>query len=322
MPTPLTIRRYTPQDAMLWDDFVHTARQPALLHQRGYMDYHADRFTDHSLLFFRGAQLVALLPAEEDRATGTLHSHRGLTFGGLITAATLGAEGMLQLIANLNERLIDEGFRHVVYKPAPHIYHQQPAEEDLYALFAVCHAQLTAREASTAIDLRQPLPRLTEARRSGVRKAERAQLKEGQAEEKEWKAFWQVLEESLLQRHRVHPVHTLDEMLRLHHRFPNLIRLHTALYEGRVVAGVVTYASPTVLHTQYIAASNEGRQMGALDWLLQRVIAAAQSTPAHYFDFGKSTERGGTWLNAPLIFQKEGFGARTVCYDTYHWELL
>jgi len=26
-------------------------------------------------------------------------------------------------------------------------------------------------------------------------------------------------------------------------------------------------------------------------------------------------------LNESLIFQKEGFGARAVCYDTYEWTL-
>ena len=34
-------------------------------------------------------------------------------------------------------------------------------------------------------------------------------------------------------------------------------------------------------------------------------------------DFGISTEHGGDYLNEGLIFQKEGFGARSVCYDCY-----
>ena len=40
-----------------------------------------------------------------------------------------------------------------------------------------------------------------------------------------------------------------------------------------------------------------------------------------YFDFGKSTEDLGTYLNENLIYQKEGFGARGVCYDTYEWDI-
>ena len=41
----------------------------------------------------------------------------------------------------------------------------------------------------------------------------------------------------------------------------------------------------------------------------------------HYIDFGKSTVSDSANLNAQLIFQKEGFGARAVCYDTYEWTL-
>ena len=40
-----------------------------------------------------------------------------------------------------------------------------------------------------------------------------------------------------------------------------------------------------------------------------------------YFDFGKSTEDGGTILNQQLIHQKEGFGGRGICYDTYKWNI-
>ncbi len=38
-----------------------------------------------------------------------------------------------------------------------------------------------------------------------------------------------------------------------------------------------------------------------------------------YIDFGKSTVSDSADLNEQLIFQKEGFGARAVCYDTYEW---
>lgn len=40
-----------------------------------------------------------------------------------------------------------------------------------------------------------------------------------------------------------------------------------------------------------------------------------------FFDFGKSTEDEGNYLNHNLIFQKEGFGGRGVCYDSYEYNL-
>ncbi len=47
------------------------------------MDYHSDRFNDHSLVFTRKNRLIGLLPANiKDEA---LYSHGGLTFGGIIS---------------------------------------------------------------------------------------------------------------------------------------------------------------------------------------------------------------------------------------------
>ena len=60
--------------------------------------------------------------------------------------------------------------------------------------------------------------------------------------------------------------------------------------------------------------------MGALDLLFDTLIDSCSGS-FKYFDFGRSTEHGGRYLNESLIFQKEGFGGRGVCYDTYEWTL-
>jgi len=75
---------------------------------------------------------------------------------------------------------------------------------------------------------------------------------------------------------------------------------------------------PRVVHVQYISASAKGKAVGALD-LLFRYLINEVFPDKPYFDFGKSTEAHGRLLNKSLIFQKEGFGGRGVCYDTYEW---
>ena len=67
---------------------------------------------------------------------------------------------------------------------------------------------------------------------------------------------------------------------------------------------------------QYIASGEEGRTYGALD-LLFRHLVSERYKQFEYVDFGTSNEDGGRYLNEGLIFQKEGFGGRAVCYDTY-----
>ena len=53
-----------------------------------------------------------------------------------------------------------------------------------------------------------------------------------------------------------------------------------------------------------------------IDYLLNEVYKDWQ-----YFDFGKSSDGDGRALNRNLIFQKEGFGGRGVCYDWYEYTL-
>ena len=43
--------------------FLDTPKNATFLFRRDYMDYHRDRFADHSLMIFRGEKLAALLPA-------------------------------------------------------------------------------------------------------------------------------------------------------------------------------------------------------------------------------------------------------------------
>ena len=77
------ITRYTAAQSAEWNEFVERSKNGTFLFHRSYMDYHADRFTDHSLMVWNKGRLSALLPANEH--DGTLYSHQGLTYGGLIT---------------------------------------------------------------------------------------------------------------------------------------------------------------------------------------------------------------------------------------------
>src|SRR5690349_13343924 len=85
-----SVERYTASRKLEWDTFVSAAKNATFLFSRDYMDYHSDRFTDHSLMIFNDHAVVAVLPANLNK-NGTLVSHEGLTYGGLVVsrAATL-----------------------------------------------------------------------------------------------------------------------------------------------------------------------------------------------------------------------------------------
>ena len=52
------IRRYTTDMADEWNQFVARSKNGTFLFHRGYMDYHQDRFVDHSIVFFRNRKIV------------------------------------------------------------------------------------------------------------------------------------------------------------------------------------------------------------------------------------------------------------------------
>ena len=321
-----SITTYAPSRCSAWNDALKRMRQQSFLLDRGFMDYHSDRFEDVSLMAIdEKGRAVALLPANKAQDDKTqLQSHGGLTYGGLLTLPHLGTKDVGEILEGCIEYYAKAGFDEMLYKPMPHIYHLQPAEEDLYWMHRM-GAQLVHRAVSSAVLLPDALP-LSKLRQRKVKKAMKVEHLVHSSSADMLPQFWQTLNHVLSTRHNTHPVHTLAELKLLMSRFPEHIVLHTLVSptaesadRSKVLAGCLLFIMPMVVHVQYIAASDEGRATGALDLLFQQIIGQLQTTMPHtrYLDFGISTEDHGRWLNEGLIFQKEGFGARAVCYDEY-----
>lgn len=322
----ITVTRYTPKNHQTWNEFVKQSRQGTFLFDRNYMDYHQDRFHDHSLMIYYKDKLYALLPANEVVSASNneipqkeLVSHQGLTYGGLLTCNKMTAELTCETFEAIGNYLKQEGFSKLTYKAIPWIYHKIPSEEDLYALIHVGKASLSAREISTTILLQNKL-RFSEQRRRGVNKAKKNSLIIRQSSQEDVFAFWNILNNNLQQKYHTRPVHSNEELQLLMSRFPENIIGYSVLKDAEVIAGTIIFITPQVIHTQYIGASEKGKEEGALDLLFDYLINQKKwNTP--YFDFGKSTEDRGNYLNTNLIHQKEGFGGRGVAYDTYEWTL-
>ena len=306
------IIRYDSTMAAQWDDFARHSRNGTLLHQRGYMDYHSDRFTDCSLVAKRDGKVCALLPACVDG--DTLWSHRGLTYGGwLVPFKHFDATVMIDVMDSACRWMSENGLRRLVYKPVPHIYHRYPCEEDLYALFRH-QAKLIETNISTTIDLTCPLP-LDRGNKSGANAARKAGIHVGPSEN--WEGYWQLLSSLLDERYDTRPVHTLDEILLLHGRFPEGIKLYTATLNDELLAGVVMYLSGPVAHCQYIGASPQGKETKALTLLFEYLIEESKRLGYRYFDFGISNEDHGRYLNEGLVRQKFRLGGRGIVYNTF-----
>lgn len=314
----MNCKLYHPEQAAEWNAFVAASRNGTFLIDRRYMDYHSDRFADHSLMWYDdGGRLAAVMPAHVQG--DTLCSHRGLTYGGLIMGDRCTTVMACEMMEALNRHLLDVGLRRVTYKPVPHIYHRYPAEEDLYALHAVCHARLTRRDASSALIPTMPV-KWNRDRRYAANKARTDGITV--AESDAFDVFWHILEDNLMQTYGKTPVHSLTEIQLLKKRFPDEIRLYLARKaDGTPLAGTVLYVTPQVAHAQYISGSPEGKHLHAVDALFDHIIRRDFATH-RYIDFGISPGDTSYGLHTTLIYQKEGFGGRAVCYDQYEWEVV
>ncbi len=306
----IEIVQYESSYKPVWDDFISKSKNGSFLFYRDYIEYHSDRFLDSSLLFFEDGVLIAVMPAN---VSGTiLHSHEGLTFGGIISSKQMKIELMLGLISCLIAYLGERRITTWIYKAVPHIYHTLPAEEDLYALFRY-DARLIRRDASCTIRLDQQIGfsknkrrRITQGERNGLTIRRNSDFKE----------FMSIQEAVLRENYDTKPTHTATEIESLARGFPENIKLFAAYKEQLMAGGIIVYETSRVAHIQYVASNSLGKRIGAVESILDYLINSYYCDK-QYFDFGISTEMSGAYLNCGLAAYKEGFGARTIAYDAY-----
>ena len=311
----MKIVKYTVEQKNNWNEFVKNSKNSHFFFKRDYMEYHSDRFEDFSLIIFDETdKLIAILPA--NLKENILHSHQGLTFGGFLVDDKMKTETMLEIFESLKVYLKNQNIKKIVYKYIPYIYHIKPSEEDRYALFRN-DAKLIRRDVTSTIDLTEQV-RYSKGRKWTINKAKKESIETFESDD--YETFWELLTGVLESNHEAKPVHRLEEMKKLASLFPKNIKLFLAKKDEKIVSGALIYENKNIVHTQYLANSEVGRETGALDLLIDYLIKDIYKDKK-YFDFGISNEDAGRYLNTGLIAQKEGFGARAVAHDFYELEI-
>ncbi|MDK7758022.1 GNAT family N-acetyltransferase [Providencia rettgeri] len=307
----IIIKQYSPSDKIIWNEFVKLIKSEHFFFYREYMDYHSERFKDHSLMFFDEKNtLLALLPA--NISDNIIYSHQGLTFGGLLMKASAKQKDILEIFYAIKEYLKSSNYTSLIYKKIPYIYNNIPNDEDLYGLFKI-NAKLFRRDISSTIKIKNQI-KYSKGRKWIVKKAKDNELVYSRTEKID--DFWENLCNVLSDNHNVKPIHSLQEIKYLYEKFPNNIKFYTTTHNSRLVSGAVIFEVSDVAHTQYLYNTYEGREVGALDGLIDYLVKEVYSSK-EYFDFGISNENQGQVLNEGLIAQKEGFGARAVAHDFF-----
>jgi len=304
---------YTSDLLEVWNNLVIQSKNGSFLHLREYMDYHAHRFIDRSVVVFKHGKPVAVFPCNQD--DDQVVSHGGLTFGGLLYGNALHAVEILEIFRILVTYYQQMGIKCILYKTVPHIFHKYPADEDLYALFRL-GAQHYRRDFSSVIQLDSRI-KFSDSRKCTMRKSEKVgvTIREGEFFEE-----YHNLLSKVLAKYGTVPVHSVQEFKLLKSRFHNNIRLFGAFDGDELLAGTIIYDYEHVVHAQYMASSDEGREAGALDYVLGHLIEKTFNT-RRYFSLGTSTLQDGYHLNEGLVFQKESFGARGLVHDFYKLQI-
>ena len=309
------LRRFNSDDSVIWNELIDKSVNGTFLFRREFMDYHADRFEDFSYLVWRGKELIGVFVAGRSRTTSeqsTIIAHPGLTYGGLVCALELKFPLFEEVYNSIQEEYKSLGFSKLVIKLVGQVFCKFPTDSSRF-YFNRTGFSLANRELNSVIDLTKPL-NISKGRKDNVRKARNYGL--DITDSNDFSSFWPILTDNLWRTHSVSPPHSEAEIKSLHERLPNNIKLYTASYNKQIIAGILLFLDDLhgFIHTQYISANEQGKQIGAVDALILHILEFANQ-PYLRFSFGISTAKGE--LNYGLLAQKEGFGATVEVLDTY-----
>lgn len=275
------------------------------------MDYHQDKFDDYSLLIFKNNKVIALLPAHN--IDNTIYSHKGLTYGGLITSEEIKLRDFVSCFKSVMTFCVNHGFKTLHLKQLPSIYTVIPNDEIQYLMF-ILNANLARRDTLSVLSLKNKL-KISKDRLAGHTRAIKHGLKVKEVDD--FKEFWnKILIPNLNAKHKTQPVHTLEEIELLKQRFPKQIRQFNVYKDASIVAGTTIFDTKHVAHSQYISGNEDKNELGSLDFLHLHLIKNVFQNKS-CFDFGISNENQGKHINEGLNYWKEGFGARTITQDFY-----
>ena len=306
-----SIKSYKDTYKDTWNSFIDISKNSTFLFKREFMEYHSDRFQDFSLLIFYNSELIALLPCNINN--GEVYSHEGLSYGGIIVKKEIKFLRYLELFRFLLRYFSENSIKKLYIKQIPQIYNSNFNGELDYLSFII-EANIYRRDIISVIDL-QNENKISKDRIQGYKRGKKNKLEIKETDDLD--EFWNsILTPTLLNRHDVNPVHSLEDIKKLKSFFNNNIKQFNVYHKGQIVAGTTIFLTKNVAHVQYIGSNTEKNSLGSLDFLFYNLITEHLSS-YKYFDFGNSHEQNGMKVNNGLNYWKEGYGARSLTHDFY-----
>ena len=321
----ITIKRYQKNLESEWDKFVLNSNNGTLFHYRNFLNYHQKRsFCDHSLLFYWKNKLCAILPAAEDITNGKkiYYSHPGASFGGMVYEKP-SFEIFQQIILSFEEYLKENQFNEIFLVQTPVLYGEF-FDESIDYLLRWNKYKTDEMYISSTIDLSgNPHDRLNSRKQRYLNKLDLSENFRLEWND-DYESFYPILVENKA-KHGVTPTHSLNELLDLKKRFPDLLSL-LMLYENNIpIGGTLNFTANNkvaIIFYNMIRHEFANKQPSLIQ--ISETIRWAKESGFKWLDFGVSQKSDGTHLLAPhlsLIKFKEQFGATGMIRRAYRKEL-
>ncbi|WP_321538602.1 hypothetical protein [Flavobacterium piscinae] len=140
-------------------------------------------------------------------------------------------------------------------------------------------------------------------------------------EDANFQLFWNhVLIPRLKEKHNANPVHTVEEIIYLHSKFPENIKQFNVYFENEILAGITLFVFKNGVKSQYGATTSLGEKMRALDFLFITLLNEYKDK-FDFFDMGTVSENQGNSINQGLLKQKQELGCSISEQNYYSFVL-
>jgi len=282
-----------------WDELVlNRSLNGNFLQTRNFLNYHhSGKFKDHSLMFFKGETLAAVMPANELEQGRIMLSHQGSTFGGLVIGADFcDTSNYNWIFKELMEHFKSRGYERAELRMPHWLYARKDRGNELLDYYFQLNGFAMRGEVGFYVNLTD-LPDDYEAsfsplRKRKLRKAYQYSLlfKELTSRESIY-AFYNVLADNMLKFNTV-PLHTFEEIIDFKdRRLKDTVSFYGVYHEKELIAGsmVFNFCNKKVFHTQYLASRHYCLSYCPNEFLYTGLIRTARESVYRFLSYGTAT---------------------------------
>ncbi len=300
-----------------WDDFViNHSINGTFFQTRRFLNYHpVDKFEDNSILFTKGNNIIAVIPANVVKSDKQKHliSHMGSSYGGIVLGKQFNKIADVEMIfRELDEYLSAQQFTYALFRQTSEIYEISNSKILEYFFFYFgyninyemgYYGNLDHYSDDLSINFNA-------SRRRGLKNSQKNNLLFRELTTREdISEFYNVLQNNMKKFHTT-PGHSLEELFNLKNKIlKDDLKFYGVYYGHIMIAGSMVFCiERRVFLTHYLATRQESLSIHPSEFLYKELIEIARKENFAKIAFGNCTFDLGKTLHKSLAQYKEGFG--------------